>query len=133
MLPTSARRRRLKSIDASEPNWAVAGGRLAGQVTLLLRFFGAEVAFLPQELPFSPGLEENCKAQGPVHFSARADEIHEKSLPENMDLAFRVGLCRSPGPVWRGLANTKNAIKCEPNCISWVSSEPVGLEGVVGG
>ena len=30
--------------------------------------------------------QENCKVRGPVHFSARTDEIHQKSLPENMDL-----------------------------------------------
>ena len=35
-----------------------------------------------------PALEpqENCKVRGLVHFSARMDEIHQKSLPENMDL-----------------------------------------------
>ena len=30
--------------------------------------------------------KEKCKVRGLVHFSARTDEIHQKSLPENMDL-----------------------------------------------
>jgi len=32
------------------------------------------------------GQQENCKVRGLVHFSARTDEIYQKSLPENMDL-----------------------------------------------
>ena len=31
-------------------------------------------------------LQKICKVRGLVHFSARTDEIHQKSLPENMDL-----------------------------------------------